>query len=139
MTTVDDPHAGRETPEPISRDFDIIRYLTEEVDKSGELYLKVALWKVLLRLPQHFADLAVDIAHPEVAERMKQTYVRLMAQSEDLIREGEAEGGLDARKHGISEKDVRANIQWLREKFLQLELEPQLHPARKTAILSVFE
>lgn len=139
MTALDEEAApvADALPEQIARDFNVTAFLKQEVDKSGELYLKVALWKVLLRLPQHLADSAPARPAPEARDYLRRMLVSLMAQSEELIAEGVAQGGLDEVKHGVSEPVVRENIQWLREKLVLLELE--LTEARKNAILSAFQ
>jgi len=134
--TVTDPPSAESSqiPEQVARDFDITEFLREEVNKSGELYLKVALWKVLLRLPQHYEDFGP--ANPQGKEFRKQMLVSLMADSEALIREGAAAGGLDQKRHGVTEKIIRENIQWMREKLVLLEL--NLTEARKKSILTAF-
>ncbi len=117
----------------ILRDFGILDFLKDEVDKSGELYLKVALWKVLIRIPQHCADISDGDDSPN--ELLKQMLVSLMAYSEKLLSEGSESGGLDLIRHGVTEQVIRENIQWMREKFLLLEM--SLTQPRKEFILSV--
>ena len=128
-------HAVPLLPENIAKDFGIVDLLQEEVNKSGELYLKVAFWRVLLRLPQHCADM-VPHGAPGTAEGTKTILARLLAYSEMLILEGKEEGGLSKEKHGVTEQTIRENIQWLREKLVVLEL--QLTEARKKNILHSF-
>jgi hypothetical protein len=122
-------------PEHLDRDYDLLGLLKEEVDKSGELYLKVALWKVLLRICQHGEDL-LEPNNPAGREAAKQMLVKMMGHSESLMAEGALEGGLDQKKHGTTERIVRENIQWMREKLVLLEA--SLTESRKDFILKAF-
>ena len=125
----------RALPDFLAKDFGILELLKEEVEKSGDLYLRVALWKVLLRLPQHCDDI-VKYGNSEGIERVKQMLTGVICYSDRLISAAEEEGGLDLKKHGTTEKIVRENINWMRDKFVALEL--NLTPRRREQILSAF-
>ena len=124
-------------PAQVARDFNFLNLLKEEVNKSGELYLKVALWKVYLRLPQHCEDL-FELDADEGRLLVKKMTAMLLAYCENLISEGEKVGGLDQQKHGVTESIVRDNMLWLREKLVLMEIEPGLQPSRKEHILNAF-
>lgn len=125
----------RDLADEHSNELRILEFLKDEVDKSGELYLKVALWKVLLKCLQHYFDSA-DLGAAEAKETLRGMYFRVIFYSEALIEEGAKRGGLDEQKHGVSEKVVRENMAWLREKLVLQKLE--LTESRRVAILAVF-
>jgi hypothetical protein len=117
---IDEPKST--APDYIAREFDVIGLLQDELKKSGDLYLKVALWKVLMRVVQHVEDL-VDPSSPASLEILNRLLVRLLSYSEMLLRESSNEGGLDQQKHGTNEAVVMANIKWLREKVAIWEMD----------------
>jgi hypothetical protein len=125
-------------------DWVAVKLLLDKVDaelaaRRKHLLRRVSEWFLAIELFQEFEDQRMVLNNPtrRDEEFRRVVLTKLMSQGEDLNMELAKAQDVDPGSIGVDQKDVTANVAWLRDRYIRLYGE-QTEIRRKAVLEEVF-